>query len=70
MVAIMRQLDVPCYALFMVRPRWHDAVIVLALLALTAVGIAAIWGDSIAELFGSEPAAEQSTEPAKPVDPI
>lgn len=66
----MLQLDVPCYALFMVRPRWHDAVIVLALVALAAVGVAAIWGDSIAEFFGSEPDEAPVEEPAKPADPI
>lgn len=31
----------------MVRPRWHDAVIVTAIVALLAIGVWALWWDDV-----------------------
>jgi len=48
---------------------WHDWVIVLSILALTAIGVAAIWGEDIASLFRDPPAesaGEGANGPAAP----
>jgi hypothetical protein len=42
-----------CYRCGMVRRRWPDMIIVLAILGLAAAGVWAIWGD---EIRGSRPA--------------
>jgi hypothetical protein len=43
-----------------VRSRWQDRVIALTVVALTATGIWALWGDELARLFGGpEPAAAE-----------
>ncbi|HET9622201.1 MAG TPA: hypothetical protein VFP84_12595 [Kofleriaceae bacterium] len=31
----------------MVRPRWHDALIVSAIVGLLAVGVWSLWGDDV-----------------------
>jgi hypothetical protein len=33
------------------RPRWHDALIVSAILALLVVGVWALWWDDVRTLF-------------------
>lgn len=48
--------------------RWHDWVIVLSILALTAIGVAAIWGEDIAALF-SDPPAESAGETGNQAPP-
>ncbi len=35
----------------MLRPRWHDALIVSAIVALLAVGIWALWWDDVRDLL-------------------
>lgn len=42
------------------RPRWHDRVIVLAIVALAGAGTWTLWGDDLRRLFGDqrEPPAE------------
>lgn len=42
----------------MVRPRWHDALIVSAIVGLLAVGVWALWWDDVRGLFGWEPVDE------------
>jgi hypothetical protein len=38
----------------MQRPRWHDAVLVLGVLALLVVGVWALWGKEIRGWFAPE----------------
>jgi hypothetical protein len=40
----------------MVRPRWHDAVIISGIVALLAVGVWSLWWDDVRSLL----------EPARP----
>jgi hypothetical protein len=43
------------------RPRWHDWVIAVAIAAIAAVGVLALWGESLAEWIEgpeAQPAAE------------
>lgn len=51
----------------MVRPRWHDAAIVLGIVALLAVGVWALWWDDVRGLLNLEP--EAPAEPASPSRP-
>ena len=45
---------------FMVRPRWHDALIVTAIVGLLATGVWALWWDDVRGLLGLEPAHSPS----------
>ena len=36
---------------FMVRPRWHDALIVAAIVGLFALGVWALWWDDVRTLL-------------------
>jgi hypothetical protein len=45
------------------RPRWHDAAIVGAIVALLAVGVWALWWDDVRSWI-SGPNAGSSSEPA------
>ena len=36
----------------MVRPRWHDVLIALAITGILAVGIWALWWDDVRRLWG------------------
>lgn len=47
----------------MVRPRWHDAAIVVGIMALLAVGVWALWWDDVRRLLNLGPAADD-----RPVD--
>ena len=38
----------------MVRPRWHDALIVSAIIGLLVVGIWALWWDDVRALLGPD----------------
>ena len=45
------------------RPRWHDAVIVAAIVGVLAVGVWALWWDDVREALGwSKP--DEAVEPA------
>jgi hypothetical protein len=54
----------------MVRPRWHDAVIVSAIVGLLAVGIWALWWDDVRGLWddgaGEGKPASDKPAPLKP----
>ena len=39
----------------MVRPRWHDALIVTAIVGLLATGVWALWWDDVRALLNLEP---------------
>ncbi len=42
----------------MVRPRWHDALIVTAIVGVLAVGVWALWWDDVRAALGIGPAEE------------
>ena len=46
----------------MVRPRWHDAVIVSAIVGLLAVGVWSLWGDDVRSALHVHPSGP--SEPA------
>jgi hypothetical protein len=50
----------------MVRPRWHDAVIVAAILGLLAAGIWALWWDDVRHWLHPGPAQGSAVEPTTP----
>ena len=45
------------------RPRWHDVVLVLGVLALLAVGVWALWGDDLKSWFSPEKPVPQAVPP-------
>jgi hypothetical protein len=47
----------------MVRPRWHDAVIVSAIVALLVVGVWSLWGDDVRSLLGRDAGSEAPAAP-------
>ena len=49
----------------MVRPRWHDVLIVAGLVALLAVGVWALWWDDVRAFFDLGPEIEEKA----PVQP-
>jgi hypothetical protein len=54
----------------MVRPRWHDALIISAIVGLLAVGVWALWWDDVRSLLHLGPAEGSSGEPrATPANP-
>jgi hypothetical protein len=53
----------------MVRPRWHDALIVSALLGLLAVGIWAIWWDDVRDLLNLGPGSGSAVDTPTPANP-
>jgi hypothetical protein len=59
----MPQLTVRATFRFMVRPRWHDALIVSAVVALLAVGVWALWWEDIRSLLHLGPSEGSSAEP-------
>ena len=48
----------------MLRPRWHDALIAVAILSLLAVGVWALWWDDVRTALGLAPASEVPADPA------
>jgi hypothetical protein len=50
----------------MVRPRWHDAAIIVAIAALLATGVWALWWDDVRDWLW--PRSHQP-EPTEPTDP-
>ena len=50
----------------MVRPRWHDALIVTAIVGLLAVGVWALWWEDVRGFLNLGP---ENTEENAPVQP-
>jgi hypothetical protein len=50
----------------MVRPRWHDALIVTALVGLLAVGVWALWWDDVRSFFNLGPENPEENAPISP----
>lgn len=50
----------------MVRPRWHDALIVTALVALVAVGVWALWWEDVRGFLNLGPADSEENAPIQP----
>lgn len=53
----------------MVRPRWHDALIVSAIAGLLAVGVWALWWDDVRSLWdpgSGNGSAVEKTQTARP----
>jgi hypothetical protein len=48
----------------MQRPRWHDAVLVVGVLALLATGVWALWGKDIRAWFAPEKPAPVVVPPS------
>lgn len=46
-----------------VRPRWHDAVIVSAIVGVFALGVWALWWDDVRAFMGWKPAEETVKAP-------
>lgn len=44
------------------RPRWHDWIIVLSLVALGAAGIGALWGHHLESWFAGEERPSEADE--------
>jgi hypothetical protein len=44
----------------MVRPRWHDALIVSAIVALFVVGVWSLWPDDVRSILHMDPATPAS----------
>ncbi len=40
----------------MVRPRWHDALIIAAIVGLLGAGVWALWWDDVRGFLGLDPA--------------
>lgn len=53
----------------MVRPRWHDALIIGAIVTLCVVGIWALWWDDVRGKLGLEPAQGSAESTPAPVVP-
>lgn len=47
----------------MVRPRWHDALIIAAISGLLAVGVWALWWDDVRAALDLAPADETPADP-------
>jgi hypothetical protein len=52
----------------MVRPRWHDALIITAIVGVFFVGVWALWWDDVRAFWGDE-AGSGSAEGPAPVAP-
>lgn len=45
------------------RPRWHDALIVLGIVALGTAGMWALWGDEVRAALHQAPAGAPTPDP-------
>ena len=54
----------PACAFSMVRPRWHDALLVAGILAIILVGVWALWWDDVRRVLHLGPSQGSSIEPA------
>lgn len=52
----------------MTRPRWHDAVIITAILGVLVVGVCALWWDNVRGVLGIE-GGSGSAKPTTPIAP-
>ncbi len=50
----------------MVRPRWHDALIVTALVGLLALGVWALWWDDVRSFLSLGPENPEENAPVAP----
>ena len=50
----------------MVRPRWHDALIVSAIVGLLAVGVWALWWDDVRAILKLGPSTTEEPAPVSP----
>jgi hypothetical protein len=50
----------------MVRPRWHDALIITALLGLLVVGVWALWWEDVRRVLDLGPAHTEDRAPVQP----
>jgi hypothetical protein len=48
----------------MMRPRWHDAMIVVAIVGLLAVGVWALWWDDVRAALNLNPGSGSPVDPA------
>jgi hypothetical protein len=53
----------------MVRPRWHDALIVSAIVGLLVVGVWALWWDDVRDLLHLGPGEGSSSAPPAAANP-
>jgi len=51
------------YRRFMMRPRWHDAVLVVAIVGLLAVGVWSLWWDDVRALMHLGPGSADVSAP-------
>jgi hypothetical protein len=47
----------------MVRPRWHDAVIVSAIIALLAAGVWSLWWEDVRSVLHLDPGSAEAPAP-------
>ena len=50
----------------MQRPRWHDAVIVAAIVGVLALGVWALWWDDVSAAMGWGAPGDPARDPAPP----
>lgn len=50
----------------MVRPRWHDALIVTAIAGVLGLGVWALWWDDVRAFIKSGPAQEEGVKAPVP----
>ena len=50
----------------MVRPRWHDALIVTAIAGLLVVGVWALWWDDVRAFLNLGPGPDEQGAPISP----
>jgi hypothetical protein len=48
------------------RPRWHDVAIIVAMLALVATGVWALWWDDVRGVLHLKPVVEPAGSAAPP----
>jgi len=70
-IASRFSFDGACYRSFMVRPRWHDIVIVTAIVGVALAGAWALWWDDVRSAVHTKPAVtgapgSASTTPTTP----
>jgi hypothetical protein len=54
--------DVAWYRPFMTRPRWHDALLVTAVVGLFVLGVWALWPDQVRRLLHLGPGSGSAIE--------
>lgn len=47
----------------MARPRWHDVVLIAAILGLLATGVWSLWWDEVRSVLHLEPGSEDAAAP-------